>query len=276
MMGEGAHIIFIGDIDHTRRCLGRTRETECQQKKAPSWLTSALLAWRRGPGKGVGAARCLPATAVPATLNSDATPTHHPSSLIPKQPRPGAGAEAGRRRLVRRRRAGKSKVTPQPSPTQFRVPGSGGALCGVPRRPRPAVCERRIASSRALGRPPSSRPPPPARPRPPRRARQPRARASLGSARAGAAARAAPAAGLPGNTNQTPAFRKGPRAAPAAEDPGCGRSAGGVVLPRRWPAACALPLPGAAASAASRRAGSLPGPRPRQAPRTAAAKPGYF
>lgn len=89
---------------------------------------------------------------------------------------------------------------------------------------------------------------PPARPRPPRRARQPGARASLGSARAGAPARAAPAApaaGLPGNTNQTPAFRNWQRTAAAAGGLGLwavsGRRCAAPPLTGRLRAATAWP-----------------------------------
>lgn len=158
-------------------------------------------------------------------------------------------------------------------------PHSAGFQAPAPRGSQVEERGRSNLSSRKLGRPPNSllwlqrAPGHPA-------AHQPRARASPGSARAGAPTWAAPAAlaaGLPGNTNQMPAFRKGPRAAAAA---------GGLRLLTRTGRCCAAPQLTSRLRLCHCLAQPLLQPvtesavssvhRPRRAPCNEAVKPGYF
>lgn len=158
-------------------------------------------------------------------------------------------------------------------------PHSRGSRAPAPSSRQAVERGRRNLRSSKLGRPLNSLLWPQRAPGHPA-AHQPGARASLGSARAGAPTPAAPAAlaaGLPGNTNQMPAFRKGPRAAAAAGGlrllTSAGRCRAAPQLTSRLRLCHCLAQPFLQPVTESAVCSVH---RPRRAPCNEAVKPGYF
>lgn len=149
------------------------------------------------------------------TLVQNSNLQHHPIRKlnfgIPMQMQTAWRSTDRVRSLVPQPRDKQIAFSSPPGCTQRAWPRRGGLGATAPRSPQPPSGGTRARELRQPGKPPTLLlVPPRARARP-----SPFSRAPARSARAGAPAPAALAAGLPGNTNQTLAFCRPPRAGSA-------------------------------------------------------------